>query len=136
MIEIISPNEVRIDGQNYGAVIDTIANNPQMAADLQRALVAWHAGVLAAQAQAIKDAQDGAAKDIADKTVELEAAQVRAIADAVAQIEPKAQELTATATAELSAALSQKTAEVSQLREQLAQVTSTKDVLAARIAAK
>lgn len=37
-----SPNEVLVDGDPYGAVADTIVNNPQLASDIQLALaVKW-----------------------------------------------------------------------------------------------
>ena len=38
-ITIISPSEVRVDGINYGAVADTIKNNPLLTSDIQIALV-------------------------------------------------------------------------------------------------
>jgi dGTP triphosphohydrolase len=139
-IEIISPSEIRVDGVNYGAAIDCIPNNPKLAPGIQRALVAWHQGVLDTQAQATRDAQDGAAASIAtakadfetqlaDKTAELEKA-------ASNSIDAKSQELTTQRTVELQAALDAKTQEVSALIQQLAQVTATKDVLAARVAAQ
>jgi hypothetical protein len=45
VVEIISPAEVRIDGANYGAVADTIANNPQLASAIQLALNEWGADI-------------------------------------------------------------------------------------------
>ena len=41
MITIESPHSVLVNGSHYGAVCDTIANNPQIASDIQRALVAY-----------------------------------------------------------------------------------------------
>ena len=43
MITIDSPGSVLVDGKHYGAVADTIANNPQLASDIQQALVAEQA---------------------------------------------------------------------------------------------
>jgi aspartate aminotransferase-like enzyme len=44
MPEIIvkDPSSVTVDGKSFGAVADTIANNPNLAADIQRALDKWH----------------------------------------------------------------------------------------------
>lgn len=38
---VISPTQVEKDGVNYGAVGDAIANNPQLASDIQLALNEW-----------------------------------------------------------------------------------------------
>ena len=38
---VVSPSEVHVDGSNFGAVADTIANNPSLASDVQIALAAW-----------------------------------------------------------------------------------------------
>ena len=40
-IIIQSPTAVFVDGENYGKVADTIANNKQLASDIQIALEAW-----------------------------------------------------------------------------------------------
>jgi len=40
-IIVQSPTVVLVDGQNYGKVADTIANNKQLASDIQIALEAW-----------------------------------------------------------------------------------------------
>lgn len=43
-VEVVSPTVVRVGGQNYGALADTIANNRERAADIQRAAAArWDA---------------------------------------------------------------------------------------------
>ena len=53
MINIESPHSVLVDGKHYGAVCDTIANNPQLASDIQRALVAYDEALRAAHAAQI-----------------------------------------------------------------------------------
>lgn len=46
-----SPNDVLVDGDAFGAVADTIANNPQLASDIQVALQAkWSEIVSSSQA--------------------------------------------------------------------------------------
>ena len=40
-IIVQSSQVVLVDGQNYGKVCDTIANNPQLASGIQLALEAW-----------------------------------------------------------------------------------------------
>lgn len=41
MITIQDLQHVLVDGSNFGAVADTIANNPKLASDVQNALVEW-----------------------------------------------------------------------------------------------
>ena len=71
MITLESPHSVLVDGNHYGAVADTIANNPQLASDIQRALVAYADALRAAHfaaleerdrihAEAMQDAKDKA----------------------------------------------------------------------------
>ena len=55
MITIESPHSVLVDGKHYGAVADTIANNPQLASDIQRALVAYDDAQRAAHAAALEE---------------------------------------------------------------------------------
>ena len=55
MITLESPHSVLVDGKHYGAVADTIANNPQLASDIQRALVAYDDALRAAHAAALED---------------------------------------------------------------------------------
>ncbi len=40
-IIVQSPSSVLVDKQHYGAVADAIANNKELASDIQRALVVW-----------------------------------------------------------------------------------------------
>jgi len=42
VVVVTSPEEVLVDGESFGAVADTISNNPHLAASIQRALQAWH----------------------------------------------------------------------------------------------
>ena len=49
-ITITTVAAVLVDGKNYGSVADTIANNRQLAPDVQRALVAYEAERAAALA--------------------------------------------------------------------------------------
>jgi hypothetical protein len=80
MITIESPHSVLVNGSHYGAVCDTIANNPQLASDIQRALVAYdtalrdeHAAQIAAlnqtHAEALAVEADKAAALKAERTV-------------------------------------------------------------------
>ena len=55
MINIESPHSVLVDGKHYGAVCDTIANNPQLASDIQRALVAYDDAQRAAHAAGLEE---------------------------------------------------------------------------------
>ena len=55
MITLESPHSVNVDGKHYGAVADTIANNPQLASDIQRALVAYDEAQKAAHAARLED---------------------------------------------------------------------------------
>jgi len=55
MITLESPHSVLVDGKHYGAVADTIANNPQLASDIQRALVAYADALRAAHAAALEE---------------------------------------------------------------------------------
>jgi hypothetical protein len=55
MITLESPHSVLVDGKHYGAVADTIANNPQLASDIQRALVAYDDAQRAAHAAALEE---------------------------------------------------------------------------------
>lgn len=44
VVEVTSPAEVRVDGKPWGAMADTIANNPALAPAIQRAAAArWQA---------------------------------------------------------------------------------------------
>lgn len=68
MITIESPHSVLVDGKHYGAVADTIANHPQLASDIQRALVDYDKGVRdshSAQIAALEAAHASALKDAA-----------------------------------------------------------------------
>jgi len=54
-IIIQSPTVVLVDGENYGKVADTIANNKQLTSDIQIALELW-----------AKEQQEGVAKSTAE----------------------------------------------------------------------
>ena len=54
MITIQSPTAVLVDDVNFGAVADCIANNPHLAAGIQRALIVYDA-TLQARATAAED---------------------------------------------------------------------------------
>jgi hypothetical protein len=76
MITIESPHSVLVNGSHYGAVCDTIANNPQLASDIQRALVAYDEALRAehaAQIAALKQTHADALAVEADKAAALKA---------------------------------------------------------------
>jgi hypothetical protein len=76
MIIIESPHSVLVNGSHYGAVCDTIANNPQLASDIQRALVAYDEALRAehaAQIAALKQTHADALAVEADKAAALKA---------------------------------------------------------------
>lgn len=58
-ILVQSPISVTVDGVNFGAVADTIKNNPALASEVQRALEAWFDDYKA-QVEVVKTAADGA----------------------------------------------------------------------------
>lgn len=69
-----SPTDVRVDGDLFGSVADTIANNPQLASDIQVALqVRWDELLTASQA-AVSSAEADKALALSDLTVLREAA--------------------------------------------------------------
>jgi hypothetical protein len=90
MTTIDSPGSVLVDGKHYGAVADTIANNPQLASDIQRALVAYDDAQKAAHADALKATAEKLtaehAETLAKVTAELDAAKAEAKA-ALEQVE-------------------------------------------------
>jgi cell division protein FtsB len=55
--EVISPQAVQVDGQNYGNVADAIANNPQLAASIQTALNDWFLALQAEHQSALEALQ-------------------------------------------------------------------------------
>jgi hypothetical protein len=76
MINIESPHSVLVNGSHYGAVCDTIANNPQFASDIQRALVAYDEALRAehaAQIAALNQTHAEALAVEADKAAALKA---------------------------------------------------------------
>ena len=76
MIIIESPHSVLVNGSHYGAVCDTIANNPQLASDIQRALVAYDEALRAehaAQIAALNQTHADALAVEADKAAALKA---------------------------------------------------------------
>jgi hypothetical protein len=82
MITIDSPTSLLIDGIQAGAVADAIANNQQLASDIQRALVAYDDAQKAAHADALKASAEKLtaehAETLAKVTAELEAAKAEA----------------------------------------------------------
>jgi len=90
MTTIESPSSVSVDGINYGAVADCIANNPHLASDIQRALVAYDDAQKSAHADALKAAAEKLttehAETLAKLSAELEAAKAEAKA-ALEQVE-------------------------------------------------
>ncbi len=82
MITIHSPTALYIDGEACGAVADSIANNPQFASDIQRALMTYDDAQKSAHADALKVATDKLtaehAEALAKLTTELAAAKAEA----------------------------------------------------------
>lgn len=69
-----SPHDVLVDGDAFGAVADTIANNPQLASDIQVALQVRWDELLAASQSAVSSAEADKALALSDLTVLREAA--------------------------------------------------------------
>lgn len=82
MVTIQSPSSVLVDGVNFGAVADAIANNRHLASDIQRALVAYDDEQKAAHADALKTALEKLtaehAEALANLTDERDAAKAEA----------------------------------------------------------
>jgi Skp family chaperone for outer membrane proteins len=57
VIVVNSPSSITIDGAESGKVADCIANHPQLASAIQRALEKWHASREAALAKLERDAE-------------------------------------------------------------------------------
>lgn len=68
-------NAVFVDGSNYGAVCDAIANNKQLASDIQRALQKYCSDSEAAQTKALDDLHAETVSAIGEANVQLETAQ-------------------------------------------------------------
>jgi hypothetical protein len=101
MIIIESPHSVLVNGSHYGAVCDTIANNPQLASDIQRALVAYDEALRAehaAQIAALKQTHADALAVEADKAAALKAEQAGLQAELDANLAYQAQVLEKAAT--------------------------------------
>ena len=73
-IIIQSPTVVLVDGENYGKVCDTIANNKQLASDIQIALELW-----------AKEQQEGVVKG-ASNAVDAAVLGVQATLDQLVQV--------------------------------------------------
>lgn len=84
---IESPHSVKVDGKDFGAVADAIANNPQIASDIQRALVAYDEEQKAAHADALKAALDKRDAEHAEALAKLTAERDDAKAEAKAALE-------------------------------------------------
>jgi hypothetical protein len=78
-IIVQSSQVVLVDGQNYGKVCDTIANNPKLASDVQIALEAWVAGE-AEKLSVITADRDRIAKLLADASAAFDAGDVATLA--------------------------------------------------------
>jgi hypothetical protein len=101
MITLESPHSVLVDGKHYGAVADTIANNPQLASDIQRALVAYDAALRAehaAQIAALNQTHADALALEADKAAALKAERAGLQAELDANLAYQAQVLEKAAT--------------------------------------
>ena len=70
-IIVQSPTVVLVDGQNYGKVADTIANNQQIASDIQIALELWAKEKEDAVEKATADAVDNAVLGVQAKLDQL-----------------------------------------------------------------
>lgn len=73
IILVQSPISVTVDGVNFGAVADTIKNNPALASGVQRALVDWFDDHKAQAEVALSVAKAGADATIATKDANLTA---------------------------------------------------------------
>jgi hypothetical protein len=96
MITIESPHSVLVNGSHYGAVCDTIANNPQLASDIQRALVAYDAALRAEHAAEIAALNQTHAEALAveaDKAAALKADRAKLQAELDANLAYQAQVL-------------------------------------------
>lgn len=87
MTTIDSPGSVLVDGKHYGAVADTIANNPQLASDIQLALVAYDDAQKAAHADALKTALKKLTAEHTEALAKLTAERDAAKAEAKAALE-------------------------------------------------
>lgn len=72
-ILVQSPVSVTVDGVNFGAVADTIKNNPALASGVQRALETWFDDYKAQAEVALSLAKAGADATIATKDASLTA---------------------------------------------------------------
>lgn len=84
MVTIQSPSSVSVDGVNFGAVADAIANNRHLASDIQRALVAYDDEQKAAHADALKTALEKLTTEHAEALAKLTAERDAAKAEAEA----------------------------------------------------
>jgi 1,4-alpha-glucan branching enzyme len=87
MITIVSPTSLLIDGIQAGAVADAIANNQQLASDIQRALVAYDDAQKSAHADALKAAVEKLTAEHAETLAKLSAERDAAKAEAKAALE-------------------------------------------------
>jgi hypothetical protein len=87
MITTESPHSVLVDGKHYGAVADTIASHPQLASDIQRALVAYDDAQKSAHADALKAASEKLTTEHAEALAKLSAERDAAKAEAKAALE-------------------------------------------------
>ena len=87
MTRIESPHSVNVNGKDFGAVADCIANNPQLASDIQRALVAYDDEQKAAHADALKSALEKLTAEHAEALAKVTAERDAAKAEAKAALE-------------------------------------------------
>lgn len=128
-IEIVSPSSLLIDGVQAGAVIDTIANRPELAPDIQRELARWHASETASIAEAKTKAEaDG--KAAADAFITADAQADKAREEEIAQLEAEkaaavlAAGQLAAEKADAEKAVAAKDAELAALKEKLGALTN------------
>jgi len=111
-IIVQSSQSVLVDGQNYGKVCDTIANNPQLASGIQIALEAW-AESEAEKLSVITADRDRIAKLLADASAAFDAGDVATLramrADALKTEKQKALEAALAEKAEVEAKIAELT---------------------------
>lgn len=93
IVVVIDPTNVSVDGSNFGAVADTIANNPNLASAIQIALQNWW---------------QSKQQEFNDEKTQLAAQQQQAVTDAVTN-----------ATAQSNAEIADYKAQIEQLQQEL-----------------
>ncbi|MBW4422277.1 MAG: hypothetical protein KME13_24190 [Myxacorys californica WJT36-NPBG1] len=114
MIEIIDLGNVLVDGANFGAVADAIANNPKLASPIQTALQQWW--------EAKQQAFEAEKADIASR-------QQQAVEAAIANAKAQSNVEMADYKAQIAAAIVQSNAEITDYQTQIATLTQELDSL-------